>query len=852
MLASTLLAGAMIIGAVPRLCFAQDAAAARELLTVHVANASESPKAGVVSFGFPLPETARIADPAALSVRGPSGERIPCQFRALSRWRAPREDSSAPLKWALATVLADVPGRSRADYRVVAEAARPESFAARLEIAAGPDAIEVRTAPDARFSVPVAAFGPFSAVTAGGTSPVTSAGSLKMADPEGQDVRAAVTEATRVEESGPLRAVLLQRGTLEKLRYTCRWHFHAGSRDVVLDFRLENPAAYGVFQKSIEPGTRYFASLEIVQPVAGEGLAATSPANAAPLSGAARFAIDQTFGAPRPNDVLAGFSFTESLDGSKLLAGRRHAGALDVSGGAGGVTVFVPRFFENHPKALAAEGGAIRVGLFPAFGHGPEYRGPRTSPFDQKHEIDPLARDHYRFEGGRWKTHRIVFAFHDGTRRPGEIAEVAKQLDTPLVGWPDPYAVRASRALGSLWVERGVLAGDPSVDRFERFLDIMASDAAADAVGQLGRIGLQAFLDRGGTYGKHHTYGWDNFGDIPWGDGWCNLHYDWPAAMLSGFLRTGDVRLFTRGCAMAEFRRDYGQNHSQDEREPWRGAAFYEKGWWHGDGMPGNASHNWLLGLLLHHAITGDEGTREAAVENAAYALRSAPGGWTGWWGSRIPGWAIDCLVDAWSFLGDPRYLAEARAGIARYEELELEDGGSGWHLNPANRATTVWMENILFLGAAKYVDASGDPGPLPLLARMRNWFKRSCIVPPEGPPMAVTVPSVLEQWAPPQGGVGRTSVHHVWSMAACLSWSACLFDDPDDRAWATILFDSAVRWWQESPGGKPRNPLSASSWSPITMRPLAFPNSESKVLANVLNYGAPHLGMRALEEARR
>jgi hypothetical protein len=267
--------------------------------------------------------------------------------------------------------------------------------------------------------------------------------------------------------------------------------------------------------------------------------------------------------------------------------------------------------------------------------------------------------------------------------------------------------------------------------------------------------------------------------------------------------------------------------------------------------MPGIASHDWLTGLLLHYAITGDEGTREAAIENAEFLMRSAPGTWSGMWGSRIPGWAIDGLVDAWTFLGDARYLAEAKKGVARYEELELADGGGGFHLNPANGMTTVWMENILFLGAAKYAWVTGDPQALPLLARMRNWFKRDCILPPRGSAVALTAPAVFESWSPAHP-VGKTSTHHLWSMAACLSYSACLFDDEDDAAWAAILFDSAVRWWQESPGGKARNPLNPSSWSPITMRPLAFPNSESKVLANVLNYGSPHIAMRAFRQERR
>jgi hypothetical protein len=373
---------------------------------------------------------------------------------------------------------------------------------------------------------------------------------------------------------------------------------------------------------------------------------------------------------------------------------------------------------------------------------------------------------------------------------------------------------------------------------------MIVDDNAADNVPNLGRIGLPKFIERGGTWGDRQPYGWENYGDIPWADGYCNLHYNWPANLLLEFLRTGDWRYFDRGRDMAVWRRDYGQNHGMAGTEAWRGCSFYEKGWWHGNSMPGTVSHNWVLGLLLHYALTGDEGTREAALENASMAMRAGPGSWSGWWGSRIPGWAIDCLVDAWNFLGNPEYADEAARGISRYEELELADGGGGYHLNPANGATTVWMENIFFFAAAKHVLATGSSQPLPLLQRMRTWFKRSCIIPPEGDPASMTLPAVWETWSP--AGGSRPTVHHLWTMLDALSYSAVLFDDPDDRLWATTLFEAATRFWQEGASAKRRNPLNASTWSPITMRPLAFPNSESKVLANVLNFGAPHLGMRA------
>src|SRR4029077_18174942 len=122
--------------------------------------------------------------------------------------------------------------------------------------------------------------------------------------------------------------------------------------------------------------------------------------------------------------------------------------------------------------------------------------------------------------GGRWKNHRVVYDFHAAPRDGAEVDAIAANIDTPLVGCPEPSSVRKSGVLGPLWVERGLLPSEPGIDRFERFLDIMVDDGAADPSGRNGRIGLPKFLDRGGPNGNRQPYGWDNFGDIPWGDGW--------------------------------------------------------------------------------------------------------------------------------------------------------------------------------------------------------------------------------------------------------------------------------------------------------------------------------------------
>ena len=98
----------------------------------------------------------------------------------------------------------------------------------------------------------------------------------------------------------------------------------------------------------------------------------------------------------------------------------------------------------------------------------------------------------------------------------------------------------------------------------------------------------------------------------------------------------------------------------------------------------------------MYYVTTGDEAAREAAIENAAYIFRDSPKNWTGWWGSRIPGWGIDNLISLYTYIGNPTYLNEACLGVYRYEEVELAGGGNGYVLSPGSNDTQGWMENMM------------------------------------------------------------------------------------------------------------------------------------------------------------
>jgi hypothetical protein len=830
-----------LLAVLPAAAAAQSIAPAIPPIPVHVVNpTSQSRTLEPVSFGVPIPQQPPVTDLGSLVLKNAAGQAVPAQFKALSRWGADRSVLAAPLKWVLVTVRPTLGPNAIAHYGLEAGAALATPG---LAVTTGATSITVTTHPGASFAVPVSSFAPLAQATIGGSGVLSGPGGIDVRDPSGALVPAVVTAPTVVEESGNERVVLRQRGSLAGLKYTCRWYFHAGRNDVAIDFRLENPAAYGLFSTSIPDGQVYFDALSLTLPIAGSTQTVTSALASHSVPTSQSYEVLQDFGTAPTYDVLAGFTCAEKLNGTTVNSTTTYGGALDVSGANGGVTMTVERFWQNFPKAFVVQGGAAHVVLFPGWGNGPEFIGIYDTPFSPN-PVDPMALTNYRFEGGRWKTHRVVLDFHGpGARTSAQVANEAVRVNAPLVGFAEPSAVRKSFATGTLFVERAIVPPTTSTWRYQRFFDMLVDNQAADHVPNTGRIGLPKFLTRGGTWGDRQPYGWENYGDLPWADGYCNLHYNWPANLLLEFLRTGDWRYFDRGRDMAVWRRDYGQNHGTDTGENWRGCCFYEKGWWHGNSAEGGNGHNWALGTLLHYALTGDEGSREAALENVDFCKRNSPAWWSGWWGSRIPGRAIEALVDAFNFLGDQNCLLHAGSGVDQFQSFEVADGMHGWHLNPANGTTSVWMDNVFYTAAAKYVLASGDASNLPFLDRMRDWFKADCIVWPTGPVTATTLPMVRDVWAPPPAS-GTFSVHHGWEMVEALSYSAVIHADITDLQTAGVLFEGLTRYWQSGVTFSTFNPLDAATFSPITMRPMQYPSTESKVVGGVLNAGYPFLAV--------
>jgi hypothetical protein len=837
--AVSLVAFALAVAAVPA------AASAQATFPIGIAVANPLPQARTlepVSVGFPLGLDQAVTDVNQLILRDAALVQVPCQFKALTRWGADRSVTTAPLKWVLATFRATVPPFVTTSFQVELGGA----LGGGLTTATSATAITVTPYAGTSFVVPTTSFAPFSGVTLNGQTIVATPGAATMVNTSGTPLAPVVTSPTVVEEAGTIRTVLRQRGTIGGLQYTARWYFHAGRNDVALDFRLENAAAYGLFSSVLADGQVYFDSLTLSQPIAGGTLTVTSTQAAHTLAAGQQYEVAQDFGVAPPYDVLAGFDADLKLNGVQVGSTLRYPGSLDVTGASGGATITLDRFWQNFPKAIGATAGSATVSLFPSWGNGPEYKGIYELPTSTA-PVDPLALTNYRFEGGRWKSHHVVFDFHGaGARTPAQVAAEADRVNMPLIGHPDPTHVRKSFATGVLFVERWTPPPYVSVLRATQFSMMMVDDNAATDVPSMGKIGLPKYVNRGGTWGDRQTYGWENFGDLPWADGYCALHYNWPGNMMLEFLRSGDWRYLDRGRDMVAYRRDYGQNHSTATGEWWRGCSFYEKGWWHGNYGEGGHGHNWALGTLLHYVITGDEGSREAALENADFCMRNPPATWTGYWGSRIPGRAIDALVDSYNYLGNPAYLTAAGDGVDRFEQLEVADGMHGYHVNPAQGYTQPWMDNVFYIAAAKYVLASGDGSNLAFLGRMSDWFKAECMFYPQGTVTSVTLPLVFESWSPTTGG-GQLSLHLGWSMCEALTYDAVIHSDFESYWTAAVYFEGLTRYWQASTNPFTQyNALNFASYSAITFRPGMFPNSESKTIGMMFTSMNPHIAVRS------
>lgn len=337
----------------------------------------------------------------------------------------------------------------------------------------------------------------------------------------------------------------------------------------------------------------------------------------------------------------------------------------------GSLTVAMPEFWQQFPKALELDGTALRFMLFP-------FRSPYSA----------------ELQGGERKTHTVWLHFAP----PDQADEHALDwVNNPCTLAPPPEWVAASGVIPEFCPE----ANEPDSRLREYLLPAVEGENSLFA--------RREVIDE---------YGWRNYGEIyadheaahykgpPPVVSHYNNQYDSIYGTLLQFLRTDDARWFALCDPLARHVMDIDIYHTTKDRAAYNGGMF-----WHTDhyrdagtathraysrinvpkdgspygGGPSN-QHNYTTGLLHYHYFTGSTDAREAVVGLADWVIRMDDGrttifgllddGPTGFASftrdpsyhgpGRGSGNSVNALLDGWLLTSEAKYLDKAQELIRR------------------------------------------------------------------------------------------------------------------------------------------------------------------------------------------
>ncbi|MBI1851340.1 MAG: DNRLRE domain-containing protein [Planctomycetes bacterium] len=697
-------------------------------LTIHE-NAGVARSLDPVTTGVPIPREAGLRDTSRLRVVSSNGSEMDAQFRVLSRWYAATEDESAPIRWLLVDLQANVPANGTA--QVVLRDDGPQGpIAAPLAVTDGPRGVVVSTGA-ATFRIARDKFNLFDGVGIDADRdgqvddelvPEHSEGGLVVEREDGSTYRSTgdgPPTSVRIEEQGPMRTVVrvdgrlrtqtqndAYSGALDVLEYTARYHFYRGKSNVRVVFTLRNPdrvkaidfhaGGAEVFHSFNDATLRLPVSLganksfTFVGDGVSEGaLVGSDSAEIYQDSSGGPSWGPASDGSPYWSTTFQGYRVATATGASAPIvdAGLRALGVGDVSDERAGVAVSMRDFWQNFPKGIRVDpAGAIEMSLFPR----------------------EWASAH-RLRGGVQKSHDLLFQFHSGTARAASVESTARAFQAPLQALATPETYRDSHALGYFSVE------DPSPD-FRNYEEGM--EAVIEYHG--GRTDIQGDIYR--EMEEKDEYGWLNWGDH-YRAGykalryWGNNEFDFSWILLLGYVRrpAHDVRYWELGQAAARHLMDVDIYHTgRDIFWANHGMKKHDASGSIDHGRDPNLSHFWIDGLILYYWMTGDEAARDSMNEIGQWLKNReedpvhAPGLFAYAGEIRSKGWVMSALTGLFECTGDHSYLELANRFVAA--EVVPRVSPEGWMSNSIGLVDP-WMHGYVTEGLGRYLMVAGALG---------------------------------------------------------------------------------------------------------------------------------------------
>ncbi len=644
-----------------------------------------------VVFGIPLPEGALgVASAATLS---DGGRPVPIATRALVRW------PDGTIKWLLVEGRVRLqPNESKTLTLALGTGVQPVTPDRRVLVRQDGDAIEIDTGA-ARLSID------------------RSSGEGTIAGPDGElcplpvsrltavdgTVYLGRAERVTVEEQSARSAVILVEGHhvnavgAPYFGYALRYFLNADDAFVRVDHVLRHDVVsadmdYGDEMKS-------FASLDLIFPIeADEATLALEDGQTA--------------------TIRAGERLFQHFD-DKYELGEASGGRAPGLVSMGGLTVATRDFWQNWPKSLEAERGALVVGLYPAITPADRYA---NRP--DEHILYYYLRDgNYTFRAGLEKRHELLI----GPTAAATAEQIIARVNEPLVVSAPVEWYTSSGALGNIVGGEG---------REFTAYDRQLSDV------------LDAHLR---VREQQHWYGLMNFGDW-WGErgnNWGNIEYDLQHALFTQYFRTADPRFFRAAETSARHNADIDVVHyAAGQRAGPGGPRRVGQAWVHCMGHTGgyypydymgmsiyaqgyseNRGHMWNQGNLEYWLLTGDEQVHHSAMQLADWV--AGPNITDFRYGNaRVPGWMGIVAMSTYFATYDEYYLNAMRMMYREVQKRADPDAGlwvrelSGGHCGctPHHHGEAGFMAGVLMTALKYYYMATGDPEVAERIVKIANF----------------------------------------------------------------------------------------------------------------------------------
>ncbi|MFH1751451.1 MAG: hypothetical protein ABH821_00720 [archaeon] len=559
-----------------------------------------------------------------------------------------------------------------------------------------------------------------------------------------------------LEEEGPIKTVLKINGTHKanngsdlKLDFTVRITVFANSKTVKVYYTLENTQCpLGVYLG--DNCASFFKELNL-ENYLNLNETPTIKFNGYSDSSNSSYSLYQN---NEYEDSADGKDFYYNIKKgtNQVSSGEKYDGWVNVKDNEKGLMVGVRNFWQKYPNKLTFSEDNLKIGFWPRESSGPYLwlSGIKSSQYQE-------SETNYVLPGARTTRNELIYVFQSTSDNVNHSNEM-KKFNNPLLAVPAPSYTIGTNAVFNPTLERldweEQFPDDPelvtALNRMERFnqmnWDASVTDIPANSSCGIEPFGQRNFWDWMECNARY--FGWSNFGDIPWSEGFSSLHYDWTHGSMANFYRTNDYELFLISRELAEHRFTIDQFHNGNlPRRAVDGfAGVYEKGYWHGDYKEPNPSHTWIQGLLEYYVLTGDEEAREAATltgDNYLYTRY-----WTDFkneWGdgpgdyacnpeTRVPAWSIEAFTEMYFLTADSKYLEMSEKIIDSVIECEQEDGGQGFilydHPNEGSQSQA-WMHALLVQAIGKHqlarLQASEygelDSESVALMKRISDWL---------------------------------------------------------------------------------------------------------------------------------